>query len=311
MDIDQLKGQQTQDTGSGATVIQNATPAERPRLLVWTVVSVLLFALLGLGIASLIVVALARRDRRLRTRDEIADALGSPVIGSVKSLRVRNTAGWSLLLESYRPSPTDAWSLRQTLDRVGAGTLLAAASGLRGADSRSRLTVALVVPADDPGALAVAGQLASHTASLGVTTHLTARQRHAAADALWATSASGEQMRAGLRVDPRRRKSSSDLILELAVVDRQQPVLGDLRRADAIVLIVSSGTATEEDLARVAVAAYEAGGRFTGVVVADPDSLDHTTGRLLQAQRAVEPPMPMKLTGVESDEWRERDGGQA
>ena len=108
-----------------------------------------------------------------------------------------------------------------------------------------------------------------------------------------------------------RRKSSSDLLLELAVVDRQQPVLPDLRRADAIVLIVSSGTATEEDLARVAVAAYESGGRFRGIVVADPDSLDHTTGRLLQAQRAVEPPMPMKLTGVETDEWRGRDGGRS
>ena len=93
------------------------------------------------------------------------------------------------------------------------------------------------------------------------------------------------------------------------MVDRQQPVLPDLRRADAIVLIVSSGTATEEDLARVAVAAYESGGRFRGIVVADPDSLDHTTGRLLQAQRAVEPPMPMKLTGVETDEWHQRDGG--
>jgi hypothetical protein len=47
------------------------------------------------------------------------------------------------------------------------------------------------------------------------------------------------------------------------------------------------------------------------MVVADPDSLDHTTGRLLQAQRVVEPPMPMKLTGVENDDWRERDGGQS
>ena len=173
----------------------------------------------------------------------------------------------------------------------------------------------VVVSADDPGALAVAGQLASHTASLGVPTKLTARQRHAAADALWATSSRGEEIRPGLRVDPRttavRRKTSPDLLLELTVVDRQQPVLPDVRRAHAIVLIVSSGFATEEDLARVALAAYESGGRFRGIVVADPDSLDHTTGRLLRAQRALEPPMPMKLTGVETDEWRERDGGRS
>ena len=314
LDIDQIKSQRNaQGIGPSATIVQDAAPADRPRLVVWTLLSVLLFALLAAGLTTVVVVVLAGRDRRLRTRDEIADALGSPVLGSVTSHRVRATAAWSQLLESYRPSPVDAWSLRQVLDRIGAGPLLAAAAG-RGAGA-SRLTVAVVMAADDPGALAVAGQLASHTASLGVPTSLTARQRHAAADALWATSSRGEEVRPGLRVDPRRaalrRKSSSDLVFELVVVDRQQPVLPDLRRAQAIVLIVSSGTATEEDLARLAVAAYESGGRFRGIVVADPDSVDHTTGRLLQAQRAVEPPMPLKLTGVESDEWRERDGGRS
>jgi hypothetical protein len=169
--------------------------------------------------------------------------------------------------------------------------------------------------ADDPAALAVAGQIASHTSSLGVPTHLTARLRHGAADALWATSAKGEELRPGLRVDPRRgtprRQAPADLVLELAVVERQQPVFPDLRRADALVLVVSSGLATEEDLARVAVAAYEAGGRFRGIVVADPDTLDHTTGRLLQAERAVEPPLPMKLTGLEPEDWRDRDEEQS
>jgi capsular polysaccharide biosynthesis protein len=314
LDIDGIKGQRSaQQPGQAASIAVNATPATRPRLVLSMVLSALLFAMVGVGLAACVVVVLARRDRRLRTRDEIADALGSPVIGSVKSHQVRTTAAWSQLLESYRPSPVDAWSLRLVLDRIGAGPLLAPGSRERGAKA-SALTVALVVPADDPAALSVAGQLASHTASLGVTTLLTARQRHAAADALWATSSGGGEIRDGLRVDPRtaaaRRKRSSDLCLELAVVDRQQPVLRDLRRADATVLIVSSGTSTEEDLARVAVAAYESGARFRGIVVADPDSFDHTTGRLLQAQRAVEPPMPMRLTGVETDEWRERDGGR-
>jgi capsular polysaccharide biosynthesis protein len=314
LDIDAVKSERSsQANGPGATVVQHAVPATRPRLAVWMVVSALVFATIGAGLAACVVIALARRDRRLRTRDEIADALGSPVIGSVKSHRVRTTAAWSQLLESYRPTPVDAWSLRQVLDRVGAGPLLAAAAGWGGGATGRRLAVVLVVPSDDEGALAVAGQLASHTASLNVPTLLTARQRHAAADALWATSSRGEEIRPGLRVDPRRSalrdRKSPDLLLELAVVDRQQPVLPDLRRADAIVLIVSSGTATEEDLARVAVAAYESGSRFRGIVVADPDSLDHTTGRLLQAQRAVEPPLPMKLTGVEPDEWRQ-DGGR-
>jgi capsular polysaccharide biosynthesis protein len=314
--IDAIKGERsTHASGQGATIPEPATPATRPRLVVWLVASALLFAMVGVGLASCVIIIMARRDRRLRTRDEIADALGSPVIGSVRSNRVRTTAAWSQLLESYRPSPVDAWSLRQVLDRIGAGPLLAVAGGRSGGAKVRALRVVVVVPADDEGALAVAGQLASHTASLGVPTHLTARQRHAAADALWATSSGDEETRPGLWVDPRRtaarRTGPPGLRLELAVVDAQQPVLPDLRRADALVLIVSSGVATEDDLARVAVAAHESGGRFRGVVVADPDSLDHTTGRLLQAQRAIEPPMPMKLTGVETDEWRERDGGQA
>jgi capsular polysaccharide biosynthesis protein len=308
----QISGQQI---GPGANLVEDATPATQPRLVVWMGLSALLFAVLGVGVAAAVVIVLARRDPRLRTRDEIADALGSPVIGSLSSHRVRTTAAWSQLLEGYRPSPVDAWSLRQVLDRIGAGPLLTAARGRGEGSEANWLSVVAVVPSDDPGALAVAAQLASHTASLGVETVLTARHRHAAADALWATSSGGEEVRPGLRVDARRsaarRKGSSGLLLELDVVDRQQPVLPDLKRARAIVLIVSSGAATEEDLARVAVAAYESGGRFRGIVVADPDSLDHTTGRLLQAQRAVEPPMPMRLTGVEIDEWREGSGGRS
>jgi capsular polysaccharide biosynthesis protein len=312
LDIDRIKSQRSASTGPSATVVQRATPAKRPRLLVWMVLSSAAFALLGACLAAVVGVSLARRDRRLRTRDEIADALGTPVIGSVKSHRVRNTTGWSLLLENYRPSPVDAWSLRQALDLLGAGTLLAAAGRPSSLKATNQLSVAVVLMADDPAALAVAAQLASHTASLGVSTCLSAYQRHAAADSLWAAKSMydrGAEVRPGLRIEPRRRKSSAALVVELAVVERQEPMLPDMRRADAIVLIVSSGTATEEDLARVAVATYEAGGRFRGIVVADPDSLDHTTGRLLQAQRAVEPPMPMKLTGVETDRWRDYEGG--
>ena len=315
LDIDGIRSQRSaQDAGPEATLVQGATPAKRPRLLVWQVLSALFGLLVGVGLAAVLSVSLARRDRRLRTRDEIADALGSPVLGSVKSLRPRTTAGWRLLLESYRPSTVDAWSLRQVLDHVGAGPLVAAGGGSAAASKQEHLWLSVVVVGDDPGALSVAGQLASHTASLGVSTRLTSRQRHAAADALWATSTmpdKGEEVRPGLLVDPRRRKTSADLVVELVVVDRQQPTFPDLREADAVVLVVSSGAATEEDLARVAVSAYEAGGRFRGVVVADPDTLDRTTGRLLQPERVAQPPMPMRLTGVESVDWRHRDGGRS
>ncbi len=314
LDIEGIKAERSaRSTGPDATLVQHATPAKRPQLLVWQVVAAVLGMLVGAGLAAAVSVGLARRDRRLRTRDEIADALGTPVIGSLKSIRARTTAEWSTLLQSYRPSTVDVWSLRLVLDRIGAAPLLAAVAGARPGPKQHQLRLVLVVMAEDSGALAVAGQLASHTASLGVSTCLTTRQRHAFADPLWATGTMhdrGHELRPGLWVDPRRRKSPADLVAELVIVDRQQPVLPDLSHADAVLLIVSSGVATEDDLARVAVTSYEAGGRFRGVVVADPDSLDRTTGRLLQGERAAEPPMPMKLIGVEADEWRERNGGR-
>lgn len=313
LEIDNIKSQRdAQLAGPRAAIVEAATPAQRPRLAVWFVLSGLIFMALAGGLAAAAIVVLAHRDPRLRTRDEIADALGSPVIGSLHSHPVGSTAGWSVLLESYRPSTVDAWSLRQVLDQVGARPLLAPGGPSGGATTPSQLSLVLVLLADDPAALAVAVQLATHAASLGVSTRLTARQRHASADPLWAATtmrARDEEVRPGLTVDPRRRKSSADLVVELALVDRRQPTLPDLQPVDAVVLVVSSGTATEEDLARVALAAYDSGSRFRGAVVADPDSLDRTTGRLLQAQRSMEPPMPMKLVGVESGEWRGRDGG--
>jgi hypothetical protein len=207
--------------------------------------------------------------------------------------------------------------MRQVLDHVGAGGLLTTAEGRRTSKVPAHLSMVVVVMADDPAALATVAQLAAHTADLGIATALVARQRHAMADALWATGGMrkrGSQVRPGLWVGQRphgRDNGKADLMLELAVVDRQQPTLPDLRRADAVLLVVSSGLATEEDLARVALVAYDSGGRFRGIVVADPDELDHTTGRLLQSERVAEPPMPTKLVGVEFDSWREGDGSRS
>ena len=84
----------------------------------------------------------------------------------------------------------------------------------------------------------------------------------------------------------------------LTVVDRRQPELERLDDSSVTVLAVSSGTATAEELALAAVTADDAGGRIAGIVVADPDDLDRTTGRLLQHERSQQVPLPTRLTGL-------------
>ena len=300
-------------TGAPARVIVEPTPAMRSNLVVWTIIAVLLGGLVALGVSTVVLSVLSRKDRRLRTRDEVADAIGSAVIGSVRVRPQRAAAGWSALMEGYEPSVTDAWSLRQALDHVGLGdlTVRADSRGPGSGQGRSR-AVTMISLSDDPRALAVGPQLASHAASLGLQTRLVTKQGHESSAALWAACSAlrrGEELRSGLYVDTRRRKGD-DLTIELVVVDRRNPQFVGLDHNAVTLLAVASSSATAEDLARTAVAAYEAGGRISGVIVADPDSLDRTTGRMLLQQRSEQVQLPTRMTGVErSMDAESSDGG--
>jgi hypothetical protein len=91
-------------------------------------------------------------------------------------------------------------------------------------------------------------------------------------------------------------------VVELVVVDRRNPQFVRMDSHAVTLLAVSSSSATPEDLARIAVAAYEAGGRISGVILADPDTLDRTTGRLLLQQRSEQVPLPTRMTGVSNND---------
>jgi hypothetical protein len=160
----------------------------------------------------------------------------------------------------------------------------------------------LVTLSDDPRALAVGPQLASHAASLGIQTRLCTGQGHDAAASLWSACASlrrESELRPGLLVDNRSRgRSNVDLTVRIVVVDQRHPQFVDLSPRAMTLLAISSGGATPDDLARAAVAAYECGAAFSGVIVADPDPLDHTTGRLQLQERAKQGPLPARITGV-------------
>jgi hypothetical protein len=82
------------------------------------------------------------------------------------------------------------------------------------------------------------------------------------------------------------------------VVDSRAPKMPDTMRADATVIGVSAGAATAEQLARAAVVAATDGREITGLLVADPDPEDQTTGRIPHLVRPAQRRLPNRLRGI-------------
>jgi hypothetical protein len=285
---------------AGTSVIQQATEATahptRLRLLFWGAFG----AAVSMILAAAVLLVEARRDRRVRLRDEIADAVGSPVLAAVRSRPQRSVAGWSTLLETYEATPVESWAFRHVLRGLNSPT--------SNGDSRAPGKVAhphslvVVSLSGDERGVAIGPQLASYAASLGIKTHLVAAVRHESAAALWvACSPEGESApRPGLYVGDVPNQEVIGLTIMLVVVDRNQPEFHGATASGATILSVAAGNATEQELARVAVAMDDAGRRVDGIVVADPDQTDRTSGRHTMDERTRQPALPMRLTGMAS-----------
>jgi capsular polysaccharide biosynthesis protein len=286
-----------------ATSVQRATPAigqsrVRP-LLLWGPIGMLL----GAALAAMILLTLARTDPRVRLRDEIADAVGSPVLAVVRSRPTRSVAGWSSLLETYDAGPVDAWAFRQALR-----SLVPAEARNQSRKGEARpggrvdhpRSVTVISLSGDVRGLAVGPQLAAFAASLGIITRLLIATGNDSAAALRAACSADRQAdpRPGLIVGEVRPAESVELNVVLAIVDRKEPHLGHTLRTSATLLAVASGAVTEEELARLALAIDDAGRTIDGIILADPDRADRTTGRLSLDERARQVPLPTRLTGL-------------
>ena len=86
-----------------------------------------------------------------------------------------------------------------------------------------------------------------------------------------------------------------------SVVDEQTPRVADRMREAVAVLGVSAGAATADELARVAVSAADHGRPIAGILVANPDSADHSTGRIPQLARTTARRAPTHLTGIPTE----------
>jgi capsular polysaccharide biosynthesis protein len=284
----------------GTSVIQPATEATGlstlVRLLIWAPFGALICTIA----AVVVLLATARHDPRVRLRDDIADAVGSPVLAAVRSRPQRSVAGWSTLLESYEATPVESWAFRQLLRGLAPADHDEESRTAPSVSHPKSLTV--VSLAGDGQGVAVGPQLAAFASSQGIATRLVTTEGHERAAALWAACAAQREgaARPGLYIGDSPDGETIDMTIMLVVVNRKQADLRDIPASAATILSVASGTATEHELARVAIALDDTSRRMDGIVVADPDQTDRTSGRHTMEERSRRPALPMRLTGLPS-----------
>jgi hypothetical protein len=270
------------------------------------VTTYVIYGPIGLVVGGIVgfVVALRRDrgDRRLRTRDELAGSIGVPVLAAVDAEDPGSGHAWLKLLAEYEPDPVQAWTLRTMLARLRA---TGAGSG-SGADGDSHAKVAVVSLTTDPAALAIGPQLAVFASSLGIRTVLVvlAQSPGESVAALRAACAAWRPT-SPKQADSLRVVAATDADLDslpeapltvvVTTVDDSAPLVSVAVRRHATVLAVSPRTVTALQLARAAASAADAGASVAGIVVANPDPDDTTTGMAPAVSRRTSA-LPTRVT---------------
>lgn len=265
----------------GTQVIQRATSATAPSASALGL-PLLLGALGGLLAGSLLVLTIHRRDPRLRTRDAMAEAVGAPVVAALPVAKRRTPGDWTTLLEEYQPSSLEQWTVRRALREVGVG------------DDRARRLTVLAL-AGDPAGVAQAAHVAVCAATSGTSTAFAVSTVDDSATPLRSVcdrmAAESRSPRPGLRILGRTPGSDpaddglgdpapGELVVETVVLDPDHPAdVRPGRPGTVVVLSVSAGAASAEQLAATAIAAADGGQAARGILVANPTSADRTVGR--------------------------------
>lgn len=244
--------------------------------------------LLGVLIGAVLAFALGRSDRRLRTRDDIADSIGVPVLASISVERPGDAAGWMNLLSTYEPSASDAWRLQKTLRSLPRAV----------PERDSGISCTILSLSADTKAIALGPQLAAFAASMGIPTALVVgplQNGHGIATLRAACAApSGRSKKSrrwrNLMVMAADGGSTelprgAALTIVVTLVEEDTPRVADWVPTDLTLLGVSTAAVTAEQLARVAARTAADGRELGGILVADPDPADRTTGRFPELSR--------------------------
>ena len=279
LQLDSVKSQVGQaklgvvSANQGTEVIQHATTAQG-RSVVDRALLVVAGALVGLALGSLVVLVVRRRDPRLWTRDELAAAVGSPVLLSLEAPPRRTTKEWAALLSRHQPTAQEEWNVRRALRELGVG------------EPGASELLAVSLDGDVPAMVQVV-KVAVAAAGSGLRTQLAMVAADDTAAGLEAACgwfrAGGHDPRHGLEVCrglPEPGGADLDLRVLAVVADPAEPVLPTFPIGTTVaVLSVSAGYASTDPLARVAIAAADAGAPLRGVLVANAGSEDLTVGR--------------------------------
>ena len=292
-----------------AHLLESATPATQASLLKRLLVDGLLGVLVGALIGFIAALMISRNDRRLRERDEIANSIGVPVLASFPVSHPADAADWTKLLEEYQPGVVNAWQLRKALQLLG----MADDNPGNGASDhgyRDSFSLTVLSLSTDRRAFPLGPQLAVFAASQGIPTALvigpqqdadtTATLRTACSVPPSASSKRLGNLRVIVSDGPIDRQPDTALTVVVVVVDSRSPRVPATVRTTATVLGVSAGAATADQLARAAMSAAVDGREVAGILVADPESTDRTTGRIPQLPRPQRR-QPTRLKGMTTE----------
>jgi capsular polysaccharide biosynthesis protein len=291
-----------------AKVLQPASTASASKvpeqIAAYAALGVAAGAIIGFFVALMI----GGSDRRLVERASIANSIDASILASISAERISDAARWARLLEEYEPQAVDAWGIIKLLQWFGvAGTH----ANEGGGDGPFSLTVFSL--SGDAEALALGPQLASFAAARGIPAALVVGpQQGASTVAALRTACAAPQAGAGrrklLRLTAAEDASVSEVdaafVVVVVVVDGKDPRIPPMDRTTTAVLGVSAGGATAPDLARVADAAATDGRAIVGILLANPDPDDQTSGRAPHMASAPRRPLPTRIHAAQMENRR-------
>ena len=288
-----------------AKVLQPATAATGTKRAEQLAIFALLGALIGALVGFVISLFAGRSDRRLTERDAIANSIGAPVLLSLPVERPSDPASWARMLDEYEPDPVHAYGLTKLLQELDAGD-----NGVHGGSRPDGSSVTVLSLSTDPAALALGPLLAAFASAQGISTTLvigpqqdmnvTATLRTACAASAQSAGGRGRPLRLVVSEDGSLGQIRAAFVVVVAVVDGQDPRIPDTARTSATMLGVSAGKATAEELAQAATAASVDGREIYGILVANPDPDDQTSGRIPRL-KSLGRVLPTRVNGLSAE----------
>jgi len=231
--------------------------------------------LVGLAAGGVVGLVIDVKQRRMRSRDQMARAAGAPVVASLTLPRRGSARACRVLVNSWVPTAIEALTIRRAFLGLGVDE-----------NDGPTNVVVITLPGDQSGPL-VAFQLAAFAADTGTPTAFRIATRHPSTAQLrfacGARADESSQIRRNLfflEADPASEANDlGGVQLTITLVVRSDDLVLPTSGWPTIsVIAAASGVATAEQLAAAAVAAIDAGHPVRGVLVANPESNDSTTG---------------------------------